>query len=89
MTPKQYFEDHPNCELCGEPATEVHHIFHKRKGNKELETEMNYISLCHECHVSAHNQVQYTADKIFETRQSQEFVDYANKIGHKTWVNRS
>ena len=47
-TPEQqrYFDEHPNCEICGKPAHHRHHIWHDRKNNNKE----NLYSFCEEHH---------------------------------------
>lgn len=47
-----YFYEHPNCEICGKPAIQVHEIIFKSEGG-ECE-EDNMISTCQENHDQAH-----------------------------------
>lgn len=90
-TIQSYLELVDTCEVCHEPATEVHHIFGKRtadlKGNP-----LNFVSLCHDCHVKAETtQVQLMADKIFAAKMASDgtkFTDFADKVAHKTWSRR-
>lgn len=44
-------KDEPLCEICGEPATEVHHrVPHNGNWNLFLDWD-NLMSICHSCHV--------------------------------------
>lgn len=46
------------CKICGEPATEVHHIKRINPGNIDLaEThkDSNLVSLCRDCHFREHD----------------------------------
>lgn len=46
-----YIAEHPECEYCGDEATQVHHLlpFHLRP---ELECEpSNLLSVCEHCHL--------------------------------------
>lgn len=36
-----------NCERCGQPATEVHHLTYERLYNERL---TDLLHVCHECH---------------------------------------
>ena len=45
------FEDNPLCEICGAPATEVHHI-RAHNGDPDLFYDYdNLMSICHSSHV--------------------------------------
>lgn len=45
---RRYLGDHPTCEYCGRPATEVHHeVPLSRGGTHDLH---NLVSLCRRCH---------------------------------------
>ncbi len=43
-----YFHEHPNCEVCGKPAIQVHEIVYKSEGGKCEEDNM--ISICQKNH---------------------------------------
>jgi hypothetical protein len=47
-----YYAAHPNCERCGRPAVEVHHIL----GGTACRTDeaWNFLSVCRACHVHIH-----------------------------------
>lgn len=49
------------CQICGEPAIEVHHKKHLTPGNINNEYivygEKNLISLCRDCHIRQHDRV--------------------------------
>ena len=49
---RKYLIDHPNCENCGKPSTEVHHKLPKVMGGTEIDT--NLIALCLDCHNRFH-----------------------------------
>lgn len=44
----RYLLAHPTCALCGDPATEAHHITRKRDGGTD--DDANLMALCHACH---------------------------------------
>jgi len=46
-----YIEAHPNCERCGKPATDVHHVIPFAVGGPELDPD-NLMALCDECHAT-------------------------------------
>lgn len=79
-----YDEIYPNL-----PAQQVHHVFGKL--TEELKSNpMNFIALNFKTHeLAEHIQVQQMANMIFEVqiaKYGQEFIDFADKIGHKTWI---
>jgi len=41
------------CELCGNPAVDIHHIIYKSQGGTD-DVE-NLIALCRHCHDNAHD----------------------------------
>ncbi len=47
-----YFHEHPNCEVCGKPAFNVHEIIYRSEGGKCEENNM--ISLCSLGHKKSH-----------------------------------
>ena len=57
----EYIEHHQCCELCGEPATTVHHIkkFSSGLNKKEIEhlayDANNLQALCLSCHFKQHH----------------------------------
>ena len=44
----------PNCEVCGKPAQEVHHLVDLKDGGERLSMK-NLVSLCKICHNKVHN----------------------------------
>ena len=56
----EYIAEHPQCECCGETATQVHHIkpFSQGKSKHEIEKlaydRDNLMSLCKHCHKHKH-----------------------------------
>ena len=44
--------DNRRCTVCGEAATEVHHVRYCKWG--EFDTEDNLVSICHGCHCDLH-----------------------------------
>ena len=60
---KKILKDNPRCRICGEKATQVHHLIPLNYGlvNEEAKLEIeilhkssNMISLCHRCHKAVH-----------------------------------
>jgi len=49
---RRYFIEHPDCEICGRPAVQVHEIIPRGRGGKCRWDNM--ISLCYEHHQAAH-----------------------------------
>lgn len=43
-----YLKRHPHCELCGQKATEAHHIIPLRDGGSHR--DVNLQALCQRCH---------------------------------------
>jgi hypothetical protein len=39
---------HPFCEICNEPATDIHH---KARRGKNLNNEETWMSVCRRCHM--------------------------------------
>lgn len=47
----QKLREQPCCEMCGAPATEVHHM-RPHNGDRDLFLDYdNLMSICHSCHV--------------------------------------
>lgn len=42
--------NYPQCEKCGEKATEVHHVIPHRGNEALFYDPSNLVSLCHTCH---------------------------------------
>lgn len=87
---QDYLDKHPQDELYSNlPSQQVHHIFGKL--TEELRTNtMNFIALNFKTHELAEFiSVQQTANMIFDVqinKYGQAFIDFANKIAHKTWI---
>ncbi|MEO5349572.1 MAG: FAD-dependent thymidylate synthase [Magnetococcus sp. YQC-3] len=59
----EYIKKNPFCEMCNEPAKEVHHLDKNRKNN----TFENLLSLCKKCHKLMHEGIsvlKVTIDSI-------------------------
>ena len=54
---------HPECEACGFPSEELHHIISRRSGG--LDEEWNWLALCKVCHSIFHNSGRVTFCKRF------------------------
>lgn len=49
---KEFLTKNPNCEICGGPATDVHHR-NGREGERLNDTEW-WMALCRSCHSEVH-----------------------------------
>ena len=47
-------EKNPRCEVCSQPATQIHHFFYKSSSNFLRWDFANGISLCQHCHSLLH-----------------------------------
>jgi 5-methylcytosine-specific restriction protein A len=45
-----YIAEHPRCQDCGRPATEVHHVDHALPGDRTFFDRRNLRALCTPCH---------------------------------------
>jgi 5-methylcytosine-specific restriction endonuclease McrA len=55
------------CEICSQPAIDIHHITAKGMGgNPEADCIENLIGLCRACHDKAHAG-EITEDELYET----------------------
>lgn len=85
-----YLENHPMDEIYPNlPSGQVHHIFGKLTGELR-NNEMNFIALNTQTHYLAEFvDVQQIANMIFDVqikKYGQDFIDFADRIGHKTWI---
>ncbi len=46
------------CQLCGHPASDLHHIAYGGMGRKRKDLAENLISLCRQCHNDAHSKAK-------------------------------
>ena len=60
----KYLQEHPQCELCGQLASEVHHrepLMKFRSNLQEMESMCfnpdNLIAVCHKCHIDLHKEL--------------------------------
>lgn len=87
---QDYLDKRPQDELYPNlPSGQVHHIFGKL--TEELRNnEMNFIALNGQTHYLAEFvSVQQIANMIFDVqiaKHGQDFIDFADRIGHKTWI---
>lgn len=57
----EYITNHPSCEICGLPATTVHHIKRFSTGINKREIENlaydknNLMAMCYSCHFKSHH----------------------------------
>ena len=52
--------DHYECEVCGSPATDIHHIYCKGMGgSKSKDVIENLMGLCRPCHTEYGDKKQY------------------------------
>jgi hypothetical protein len=49
---KEYMMLHPFCEVCGQPATDIHH---KAKRGANLCNKDTFLAICRICHTKAHD----------------------------------
>lgn len=52
------------CQLCGRPASDVHHILFRSHGGSD--DPRNLICLCRGCHSLAHQDERVYRDKLFK-----------------------
>lgn len=52
------------CQLCGRPASDVHHILFRSHGGSD--DPRNLICLCRKCHKSAHDDERVFRDRLFK-----------------------
>jgi 5-methylcytosine-specific restriction protein A len=77
----------PYCEVCGKPATEVHHLtpVETMPNLQQMESAMfdmaNLQSLCHKCHVDAHRQMHSKSKATNLERRKAELEDWKTRHG--------
>jgi hypothetical protein len=49
---RHLLKGYPDCFVCGDPATERHHIIQLQHGG--INSKRNLVSLCHGCHCQIH-----------------------------------
>ena len=49
---KKYLEDNPRCEICGSPASQIHHKWHRE--NERLNDTKYWMSVDDKCHKMIH-----------------------------------
>ena len=55
---RQFLNNHPNCEICGDRATELHHNWETKDylDNEEMFFDQSHwTALCHNCHTNISN----------------------------------
>ena len=67
---RDYFKYHiaefVGCEVCGKPATDIHHVDNKGMGGSKTKDYIeNLIALCRSCHNKAHAN-EITKDQLYE-----------------------
>jgi len=60
---QNYAKEHPNCEVCGKKAVDVHHIVYR--SHMGTENALNLVSLCRHCHQISHGQIKGIKAKNF------------------------
>ena len=63
------------CQLCGRPASELHHIFFGGVGRKKIHTPANLMMLCWYCHKQAHQK-----KKVREACEEWARINYGPKV---------
>lgn len=51
---RAYLADHPECEVCGARATDIHHMLPRSQGGKLCDVTI-FLALCRRCHQLAHD----------------------------------
>lgn len=62
----EYLNNKPNCEVCGNPATEVHHKNNKR-GSRLTDTKY-FLSSCRDCHRKIHDNPRWAEENGYLIR---------------------
>lgn len=57
---KAFLEQHPNCEICGSPSTEVHH--RNGRENERLNDTEYWMAIDRLCHTELHLNPQWARD---------------------------
>lgn len=71
----KYSREHPNCEICGEPTEEVHHIVPLCDGGDHRRE--NLMALCPVCHVRVHTYLRITSEK--EKKRGEDYCLRSNQ----------
>lgn len=77
MTIDEYHREFPNCAVCGNPETAVHHIIPKGMGGSKVRNaKNNWITLCDYHHRAAHGlfykKLCLSKTKLFEIKAKVE-----------------
>jgi len=67
-------QDVPLCEICGQPAVDIHHIKYRSQGGKDEIS--NLVALCRNCHGRAHFKKTPYLDSKELKRIHYSFLDY-------------
>ena len=70
---RKYGIDNPDCEVCGCPAVDVHHIKSRGRGGDDIPD--NLISLCRDCHTKAHKNMKSTK-WLYDAKEKKGFTDW-------------
>lgn len=65
-------KDLNTCFLCGQYATDVHHVVHGCGRRKLADEDRLTVGLCHRCHMLLHDKGNFDRE--------------LQKIGQKTWM---
>lgn len=61
---RDYFMLHPFCEVCGEPATDIHH---KARRGKNLNNTETWMSACRQCHIKIESNGKWARENGYLT----------------------
>ena len=53
-----YMNAHADCEVCGHPAEELHHLITRKSGGPD--EPWNWLALCRYCHAGFHSIGRYS-----------------------------
>lgn len=75
MTVEEYHNEFPDCAICNNPETVVHHILLKGiGGSKVRDVKNNWVTLCNNCHLRAHGlrHPKLSKETLFEAKWKME-----------------
>lgn len=58
---EEYLNAHPNCEVCGRPATDIHHK--AGRIGKLLTDILNFLAVCRPCHTRIETNPKWAKEK--------------------------